>query len=362
MDSEINGPHDPVFVRNALEATIRIALVALVLVLCYFILRPFVAIVAWAVIMAVAVYPLFQKLQTLLNGRTKMAAALIVIAALLLLVIPSFLLFGSLVDGVKFIAQAMEKGTLHLPMPSENVSEWPVIGKPLSEIWHLSSANLETVVKRIAPLLKSAGGKIFTSITSIGLGMIQFVLSIIIAGVLLAYTRRGHRAIVKLFERLVGERGADIVEASTATIRGVALGVIGVAVIQSLMAGVGLVIVGVPGAGLWAFLILLLAVMQLPPILVLGPIVIFLFSVDTYSTGMAVFFTIWSLLLSVSDNLLKPLLMGRGLAIPMLVIMIGAIGGMMLMGIIGLFVGSVVLSIGYQLFDSWLSVHVDEAE
>ncbi len=149
-----------------------------------------------------------------------------------------------------------------------------------------------------------------------------------------------------------GDRGPEIVALATATIRGVMQGVIGVAFIQAILSVIGMVIVGVPAAGIWAALVMILAVIQLPPILVLGPIAAWVFSFT--STGPAVFFLIWALLVSGCDGFLKPVLMGRGVDAPMLVILLGALGGMMLSGIIGLFVGAVVVAITYTLFMAWI--------
>ena len=182
-----------------------------------------------------------------------------------------------------------------------------------------------------------------------------------IAGVFLAKAKDCHTISIKMFRSVAGERGAELVDLSSATIRSVAQGVLGVAIIQSLLAGVGMLIVGVPGAGFWTFLVLLLAVVQLPPILVLGPVIFYVFSVSSQTA--AVVFAIWSVFVSISDSFLKPLLLGRGVPVPMLVILIGAIGGMMLSGIIGLFVGAVVLSFGFKLFQAWLDKEVQaEAE
>ena len=180
------------------------------------------------------------------------------------------------------------------------------------------------------------------------------MVSIIIAGVLLANTAGGSQAARALARRLAGEQGTKGVELAGATVRSVAQGVLGVALIQSILAGLGCLLVGVPGAGLWALLVLILAVVQLPTILILGPIIVYVFS--TTSTIAAVLFAIWSILVGISDAFLKPLLMGRGVDVPMLVIFIGAIGGFMASGIIGLFVGAIILALGYKLIINWLEV------
>jgi predicted PurR-regulated permease PerM len=181
----------------------------------------------------------------------------------------------------------------------------------------------------------------------------MFVVSIIIAGVLLANSARNNQAARTLAERLAGERGTKIIELEAATVRSVAQGIIGVALIQSILAGLGCLVVGVPGAGFWALLVLILSIVQLPALLILGPIIIYVFS--AYSTVTAVIFAIWSFPVGISDAFLKPLLMGRGVDVPMLVIFIGAIGGFMASGIIGLFVGAIILVLGYKLFLAWLN-------
>ncbi|MEJ2177286.1 MAG: AI-2E family transporter, partial [Gammaproteobacteria bacterium] len=181
---------------------------------------------------------------------------------------------------------------------------------------------------------------------------LKFVVSILIAGVLLANDAGGGRAARAVATRLAGERGTTAVERAVATVRSVTLGILGVAMIQALLASLGMLVVGVPGAGLWALLVLILAIVQLPTILVLGPIIVYVFSTST--TVTAVVFAIWSILVGISDAFLKPLLMGRGVDVPMLVIFIGAIGGFMTSGIIGLFLGAIILALGYKLYLIWL--------
>ncbi len=183
-------------------------------------------------------------------------------------------------------------------------------------------------------------------------GILQFVISIIIAGVILAKAVSFGGFLKALATRLTGDRGEEFATLASKTVRSVAQGVLGVALIQSLLAGVGLLAAGVPGAGLWALLVLLVAIVQLPPILILAPIILYVFS--TSSTTVAVIFMIWSILVGSSDAFLKPLLLGRGVEVPMPIILVGAIGGMISSGIIGLFTGAVVLALGYELFKAWL--------
>ncbi|MEA3302660.1 MAG: AI-2E family transporter [Pseudomonadota bacterium] len=352
MTTPRQSPQDKAFINRMLDATIRISMVLLLAYWCLKIISPFIFPIMWAIIIAVAIYPLYVKLVAAMGGRKKMAAALFAIAALALLIVPTIKLSASMIDTGQALSAAWESGTLKIPPPAEGVAEWPLIGEKLHKYWTLASVNLEAALKQIAPHLKTAGGWLFSAFGNAGIGVLQFIISILIAAVFLAGTQAAHRSTLAISSRIAGDRGEELASISIATIRSVAQGVLGVAIIQSLLAGIGLLVMDVPGAGLWALLVLVLAVVQLPPILVLGPIIVYVFSVAT--TGPAIAFMIWSLIVSGSDAFLKPLFLGRGMEIPMLVILLGAIGGMMTSGIIGLFIGSVVLALGYKLFMIWL--------
>jgi len=344
------------FIGDSLESAIRIGLIALLVWGCFLIFRPFLIPVLWAIIIANSVYPFYRKLENGLGGRSNLTAALFTLVAIALLMVPTVMLFGSLIDSVKVLSAGLTNGTLTIPPPTDSVATWPVIGESVHKLWHSASVNLQATMLRISPQLKEIAGGLLSSGAGLALGVIQLVISIMIAGVFLAKAKGCYTISIKISRSVAGERGAELVDLSSATIRSVAQGVLGVAVIQSLLAGVGMLVVGVPGAGFWAFLVLLLAVAQLPPILVLGPVIFYVFSVS--SKTAAVIFAIWSALVSISDSFLKPLLLGRGVQVPMLVILIGAIGGMLLSGIIGLFVGAVVLSLGFKLFQAWLDKEV----
>ena len=160
-----------------------------------------------------------------------------------------------------------------------------------------------------------------------------------------------------LSNRLAGDYGDELIDLSISTVRSVAVGVLGIAFIQAMLGAAGMMFVGVPAVGLWALAILVVAIAQLPPILILGPVAIYVFSVE--STTVAVVFLVWSILVSFSDMVLKPLLLGRGVEVPMLVILLGAIGGMISAGIIGLFLGAVVLTLAYKLFIAWLGLDAE---
>ncbi len=343
---------DGAFLSRAVEASIRVGLVAVLAFWCLQIVRPFVQPVVWGVVIAVAAQPLYRRLERLVGGRSRLAAALLVMAALALLIGPSVALTASLVDTAAKLSGELRGGTLAVPPPPSSVAEWPLVGEPLSEFWGRASRNLASALRQIAPQLKAIGLWLISSAATTGIGIVKFVISILIAGALLANGPRAAAAARGIAGRLAGERGTELTRLAAATVQSVTRGILGVAAIQAILAGAGFLAVGVPAAGLWALLVLLLAVIQLPALLVLAPVVVYVFS--TSSTGVAVAFTVWSLAVGLLDNVLKPLLMGRGVAVPMLVIFVGAIGGFMLEGIIGLFTGAVVLAVGYSLFTAWL--------
>ena len=345
---------DRVFVRKAVEAAIRIGLLAGLAWWCFAIVKPFVMPVLWGVIFAVALFPIFRWLKDRIGGRGGLAAVILTLVALAVLIVPIIVLSSSMIESVHNITKGIEEGTLKVPPPPENVAEWPVIGEQLSIAWSEASSDFLLFFERYREQLKPVWAFVVAQAAGAGGATLIFFLAIIISGLLMAKAEPAIEGVEALASRLAGDQGATMVAVSGATIRSVVQGVLGVAVIQSLASGIGMLVVGVPGAGLWAGLVLLLAVMQLPPILVLLPVSIWVFS--SASTVTAVFFLIFALVVSGSDAFLKPLFLGRGMSIPMPVILLGAIGGMMLSGIVGLFIGAVILALGYQLTMAWLNV------
>jgi len=350
---------DRVFVRKAVEAAIRIGLLAGLAWWCFAIVKPFVMPVLWGVIFAVALFPIFRRLKRKLGDRGGLAATILTLVALAVLIVPIVVLSTSMIESVHNVTKGIEQGTFKVPPPPENVAKWPVIGEQLSDAWGEASSNFHLFFERYREQLKPVWAFVVAQATGAGGATLIFFLAIIVSGLLMAKAEPAVAGVEALATRLAGDQGAKMVAVSGATIRSVVQGVLGVAVIQSLASGIGMLIVGVPGAGLWAGLVLLLAIMQLPPLLVMLPAAIWVFS--SANTITAVIFLIFALVVSASDAFLKPLFLGRGLAIPMPVILLGAIGGMMLSGIVGLFVGAVILALGYQLTMAWLESGTDDA-
>jgi predicted PurR-regulated permease PerM len=343
---------DTDFTNRAIEVSIRIGLLVLLIAACLAILRPFLSLIAWGIIVAIAVYPGYQKMKDVLGGRGAPAAVLCTVFLLAILFVPVGLLTGTLVEGIQSVAAHLKDGSLTVPPPPPRVETWPIIGAPLKNLWAEASTNLAAALRSFAPQIKAILPQFLAASAGIGLTVLQFFLSILISGALLAYARSGAEVARSLANRVFGERGLEFEELTVSTIRSVTIGILGVAFIQTIFAGVGFLVVGLPGAGLWAVGFLFAAVLQVGPI-VLIPAVIYAFMIA--STTKAMIFLIWCIIVGLMDNVLKPLLLGRGAAVPIAVIFLGVIGGFMAMGIIGLFVGAIVLSVGYKLVLAWLA-------
>ena len=353
MTDSDSSAQDKLFLKRSLEATIHIGLILLLAAWCFQIVQPFIIPVVWGIIIATATYPAYRRLEGVLGGRRGIAATLFTLLMMVILITPTVKLAETLVNGTSLLSGYLGGESLSIPPPPKSIAGWPIIGEPLAGFWGLASENLGAAVQQITPQLKAFGGWLLSAAAGAGLGILMFVVAIIIAGALLANAQGGHRAANAIATRLAGDRGADFADLAEATVRSVAQGILGVALIQTLLAGIGFLVVGVPGAGLWALLCLLLAVVQIGIGLVVIPIVVYVFY--TADTLTAVVFLIWSIPVTILDNILKPILLGRGVNVPMVVIFVGAIGGFLASGIIGLFVGSVILALGYKLFMAWLA-------
>ncbi|HBH29124.1 MAG: AI-2E family transporter [Desulfofustis sp. PB-SRB1] len=348
-----NQPDDRSFEKKIIEVVIKISVLFLLIVIAVQIVYPFLMPIAWGIIIAVAVEPLVRIVAGWLGGRRKIVATLFAIVTIGLLLIASFKLASTSVEMAQQLSADLQGEQIVVPPPPDAVQTWPIIGEPVYEAWNLASSNLAVALEKFGPQLRKAGLFLFDTISG-GIGQVLlFIISIAISAAFLATAERSTAIATRVVSKFAGTQGAKIIALSTATIRGVMQGVIGVAFIQAVLALIGMMAVGVPAAGVWAVLVLVLAVIQLPPLLILFPIALWVFSFA--STVPAVFFLIWALIVSGCDSILKPVLMGRGVDAPMLVILIGALGGMMLSGLIGLFVGAVVLAISYTLFAAWVS-------
>ncbi|OLQ74480.1 AI-2E family transporter [Photobacterium proteolyticum] len=354
MDKQIEKHQSSIFINNMVESAIRIGLLLVLLIWTYDIVKPFIIPVLWGAIIAVALMPLTLKLANALNGKRGLAATLLALLGVALLVIPLVMVSGSVYDGIAGLTEALQEGSVKIPGPTQRVAELPLIGEPLYDVWALFASNMEAAVTRYSEEIKvfvaAVAGFLGSSLATI----VMFIISLLIAAGFMAHAESMSKAVQTVSVRVVGKHGEEWAKLTAATVRSVLLGVVGVAFIQSLLVGSAFFVFGVPAAPLLTFIVFVFGIAQLPATLVVLPVILYVFSVQ--DTTPATIFTVWVLIAGLSDNFLKPLLMGRGVSIPMPVILFGAIGGMISAGIIGLFLGAVILAIWYELFTTWLKL------
>jgi len=346
--------------QHLTDAVIRIGIIALLVGMCVRIFAPFADLALWAVILAIALYPVQQPLAKRLGGRQGRAALLLVVAALLLIGIPTVMLGRSFATRVHKAYTAYESNAVTIKQPDPAVADWPVIGKSIYSTWNAAANNLPAYLEENKQQIENLLKIVLSAAARTAKSVLLFLISLILAGVVMAYGELGNHAMQRIFNRLAGPvRGPQLQRLSTATIRSVATGVIGVAFIQALLLGIGFIVADIPAAGVLALVALLLGIVQLPTALVSLPAIGYLWWSGDTSTVSNILFTIYFLAAGLSDNVLKPLLLGRGVDAPMPVILFGALGGVISGGINGMFVGAVVLAVGYQLFMDWVNTVED---
>ena len=338
--------------RQIVHLVIQLTALAILLIFCFNILSPFINPLLWAGIFAVALFPLHQRLKKFLGGRGAWASVIITIVVLAVFIVPGVFFAIKTASEAKQVLTEYQAGNLTIPPPGENVKNWPLIGNKAYNSWQKASSDLNAFLQENPERVKSLSTRLVSLIKSTGSGLLLLTVAIILSGVLLAYASNLGNFTRSFFNRLLNTTKIDMTSLATVTIRNVVKGILGVAVIQSLLAGAGIMIAGVPLAGIWTLLCLILAIVQIGILPVSIGVIIYIWTNGTTTT--AIILTIWMILVGVLDNVLKPILMGKGAPVPMLVIFLGAIGGFIFSGFIGLFTGAVILSLGYQLFEIWI--------
>jgi predicted PurR-regulated permease PerM len=350
--SQLSTEEEKSYFARGREVFIRLSLLAAMVVSCVVLLGPFLNFIVCGIIIAVGIDPPYRMLSKALGGRTKLAAALCSLLLLLVVIVPSVLLGGTLAHGIETMTDQLQAGRLDIPPAPASLSQVPIVGPRLQEFWTLCATDLPQVVTRLGPQVQKYLPVLLAASSGIAGAILQFVIAIILAGFLLATSEPNERFAGRVFVRIFGEQGLDFKDLVVSTIRTVATGILGVAVIQTVFASLGFLVAGLPGAGLWAVIFLIASILQVGAVALI-PAVLYAFA--AFSTTHAVIFLVWCIIVGLMDNILKPILLGRGAKIPMLVIFLGVLGGFMFMNsIIGLFVGAIVLSVGYELFMAWL--------
>src|SRR5512136_846285 len=292
-----------------MDTILRIVVLFLLIAWCIGIILPFLEPVLGGAVIAVALYPFFGMAKRWVGNRNMLAGVLLTLLILVLLLLPTALVIKSLVEGIQTLVIKFRNQTLVIPPPDPSVAGWPLIGKPISGIWLLASQSLESVITTYKEPLSKLGISILGPLGGFGKSLIMFFVAVIIAGAFLIKADASADFARKLIHRLAGERSDEIIRVAGVTIKNVAKGILGVAFFQFVTAGTVFMLAGVPLTGLWAFAVLILAILQLPSAIVIVPVVIYLFSVKALLT--AILWTIPLLLIALSDNILKPLLMGK---------------------------------------------------
>jgi predicted PurR-regulated permease PerM len=336
-------------------ARLILAIIAIVglMLLSMWILSPFFTAIIWALMIVVACWPIMLRLQSLLHGRRALAVSAMTLAMLLVFIVPLVLAVSTIVDNVDTIVRfARDVSTFEVPPAPAWLVQLPVVGAQLAAAWEaLREAGLASLVQSIAPYAGKGAQLIAAQAGNLGMLLVHFLLTVIISAVMFAQGEEGAHRLLVLAQRVGGEGGEEAVRLAAAAIRGVAMGVVVTALLQTIAAGIGLAIAGIPFAGLLTAVVLILCIAQIGVGPVLIPAVIWLFW--SGDTGWGIFLAVWSAVVLTMDNFIRPILIRRGADLPLLLIFAGVIGGLLSMGLVGLFVGPVVLAVTWRLFEAW---------
>lgn len=274
----------------------------------------------------------------------------------MLIVVPTVLMISSLGESVSVMIDKLSGRAFVIPPPSAHIATIPIVGEKISVLWLKASNDLPGLISNYRTQIGDIAKATLGILASMGGGLLGFILSFIVAGIIMTWGAAGADSARRIAIRLTDEnKGQSLVKLCTSTIRAVAQGVIGVALIQALLVGVIMIVAGIPAVGIFFILALILGIAQIPVILVTAPAIALMWSLGDHGTAMNIVYTILLIVAGMADNVLKPLMLGRGVDAPMPVVLLGALGGMAASGILGMFIGATLLSIGYRIFMSWVN-------
>lgn len=340
--------------RNAVvDLVVQLVSIALLAYWAAILVKPFVTIIAWSIILAIVLFPAFNWMVGRLHLPRLLAALIITVFCLLVLFGPAAWLGLSLAGSLQSIAKRLAAGDIAVPPPPDAVKDWLFVGHEVHALWELASTNLKDLLTEMGPQLRSLSTVLLALAKNTAISMLNFVAAVLISGFVLSPGPELVGSARAVFRKIAATRGDEFVDLIGATIRSLARAVIGLSLLQALLAGVGFMIAGVPAAGLLSFLILLLGIIQIDAAVVTIPVLIW--SWLKMDTTAALFFTIYIVPVTFLNNFLRPFVMARGLKTPTLVVFVGMIGGLFAHGLIGLFIGPVVLAIAWELPKAWTS-------
>lgn len=348
--------------RDLTRTTLAILCILLLIATSLWVLRPFLAAAVWATMIVVATWPLLKSLEQRLAGRRALAVAAMTLAMLLLLLVPLWLAIDTIAEYAPGITDlARNFAASGLPQPPAWVAGLPLLGGKLAAFWgQLADAGPQGLMAKATPYAAQSGKWVLAEVGGLGFMLLQFLLIVAFSAILYASGEAGASRVLRFGRRLAGERGENAIILAGQAIRGVALGVGVTAIVQTVLGGIGLAVAGVPFAALLSALMLILCIAQLGPGLILFPAVGWMFW--TGDTGWASFLLVWSLVVVTLDNFLRPILIRKGADLPLLLIFAGVIGGMLGFGLIGIFIGPVVLAVSYTLFEAWIGDAAERAK
>lgn len=350
MDSE----RDARFV----DLIIRLMFLGLFIYSALIMIAPLASVIIWALILCVALYPLYDWLQKKLGGRKSLSATVLALVGLGLTLGPVASAISGAVDLGSELAEKAAAGNIKVPPAPEGLKDIPIVGAKIADAWGLFERNFEGAVSKYGPQILEVSKILFGKVLSVGVGLLALALSVVIMGVLFVPGPKLTQGLQKFANRVFAPRGGDFVLLAGATVRNVTKGVIGVAAIQAVAVWILLKVFGISSAATLALVCLVLSIIQLGPGLVLLPAVIYAWS--TMSGGAAIAFTVLALPVTFMDSFLRPIFISKGLSTPMLVILIGVLGGMMAYGLVGIFIGPVLLAVFYELFVLWIDADPGE--
>ena len=342
--------------RDLTRTTFAVLFIGLLLATSLWILRPFLGPAVWATMVVVATWPLMLRVQKLLWGRRSLAVVVMTLLLLLLFVVPLVLATVTIVGNAdRLVDWAKIAATYSLPdAPPAWLAQLPLVGGLAEKAWHQAAElGLRDLLQRLSPYAGDVTKWFVAQVGSVGLLLLQFLLTVVVAAVMYGQGEEAAAMVRRFAHRLAGARGDDVITLAGGAIRGVALGVGGTALVQAVLGGLGLALAEVPFAALLTAVMFMLCIAQVGPMPVLLGAAIWAFYND--STGWAIFLLVWALVLGSIDNLIRPVLIRMGADLPLLLIFAGVIGGLLAFGLVGIFVGPLMLAVGYTLLESWMA-------
>lgn len=350
----MNSPNQLPKTQHIIEMLVRISLFIFMGVICYYILKPFLLVILWAMIFATAIHPLYHKLQHTFQLKDKWTSIIVTFSVFILFFIPCYVFVYSVIDELHLLTDLIKMNTLEIMYPREEVKSWPLIGNKLYELWNDVSHDIGKYTLRYEDQVQHILGSILQFIVELGISVLFLFLSILLSGIFLAYHKELLHVSQSFLVKIAGQEASKILYITQTTILKVVKGVLGVAVIQTILMSIILFLFGIKGAGLWSMLFLISTVLQVGVIPVAIPLVLYLVLMDDIFT--ATFIGVFAVAIGILENVLKPMMLGgKQSDIPMPIVFIGVMGGFIAFGFAGMFVGAVIFSIMYKLFMNWVN-------